>query len=159
MGVGVDISIIHACILKLKSNIHQSNIITLHYTGNSLAWKGINIIININIITTKNYNNNKSLSHATLTHAAHYVTLQNTELAIYQETIQLPQIKIKFFEECTYNTNKYWPYLNDFLLDQEFFNLGSVAPGAQLRTFQKSGWHQKTWLPQLTKKMLGFQTS
>ena len=125
MGVGVDISIIHACILKLKSNI-----ITLHYTGNSLAWKGINIIItNINIIT-KNYNNNKSLSHATLTHAAHYVTLQNTELAIYQETIQLPQIKIKFFEECTYNTNKYWPYLNDFLLDQEFFNLGSVAPGA-----------------------------
>ena len=79
-----------------------------------------------------------SLNHATsnilkscnLKHAVHYVTLQNTELAIYQETIQLPQIKIKFFEECTYNTNKHWPYLNDFLLDQEFFNLGSVAPGA-----------------------------
>ena len=131
--VGVDISIIHACILKFKSNIPQSNIITLHYTGNSLAWKGINTII------TKNYNNNKSLNHAILTHAAHYVTLQNTELAIYQETIQLPQIKIKFFEECTYNTNKYWPCLNDFL--QEFFNSGPVAPGAQLRTFQKSAWH------------------
>ena len=39
--------------------------------------------------------------------AVHYGTLQNTELAIYQEAIELPQIKIKFFEECTYNTNNY----------------------------------------------------
>ena len=28
-------------------------------------------------------------------------TLQNTDLAIYQETIQLAQIKIKFFQERT----------------------------------------------------------
>ena len=62
--------------------------------------------------------------------AVHYVTLQNTELAIYQEAIELPQIKIKFFEECTYNTHKYWPYLDDFLLGQEIINLGPVAPGA-----------------------------
>ena len=36
----------------------------------------------------------------------HHVTLQNTELTIYQETIQLAQINIKFFQECTYNTDK-----------------------------------------------------
>ena len=30
--------------------------------------------------------------------AVHYVILQNTELAIYQEAIELPKIKIKFFE-------------------------------------------------------------
>ena len=92
------------------------------------------------------YNNNKSLNHATLKHAVHYVTLQNTELAIYQETIQLPQIKTKFFEECTYNTNKYWPYLHGFLLCQEIINLEPAAPGAYLGT-QKRAWHQKPCLP------------
>ena len=35
-----------------------------------------------------------------------------------------------YFEECTYNTNKYWPYLNDFLLGQEIINLGPVSPVA-----------------------------
>ena len=92
------------------------------------------------------YNNNKSLNHATLKHAVHYVTLQNTELAIYQETIQLPQIKTKFFEECTYNTNNYWPYLHGFLLGQEIINLEPVAPGTYLGT-QKRAWHQKPCLP------------
>ena len=97
----------------------------------SLAWKGINTITtNINIKTTNKYNNDKSLNHETLKHAVHYVTLQNTELTIYLETIPLPQIKINFFEECTYNANKYWPYLNGFLLGQEIINLGPVAPGA-----------------------------
>ena len=33
--------------------------------------------------------NNKSLNHASLNHTVHYATLQNTELTIYQETIQL----------------------------------------------------------------------
>ena len=73
---------------------------------------------------------NKSLNHATLNHAVHYTTLQNTELTICQETIQLAQIKIKFFQEFTYNTEKYWPHLNNFLLGQEIINLGPVAPGA-----------------------------
>ena len=118
-GVGVEISIIHACILKFKCNIHYSNIITLHYTGNKCLQSGL-----------EGNKYNKSLSHATPKHAVHYVTLQNTELAIYKETIQLPHIKIKFFEKCTYNTNKYWSYLNDFLLGQEIINLGPVAPEA-----------------------------
>ena len=48
-----------------------------------------------------------NFKHATLNHAVHYATLQNIELTIYQETIQLAQIKIKFFQECTYNTDKY----------------------------------------------------
>ena len=51
-------------------------------------------------------------------------------LAIYQETLQLAQIKIKFFQECTYVTDKYWPHLNDFLLGQEIINLGPVSPEA-----------------------------
>ena len=48
--------------------------------------------------TLEQYYNNKSLNHATLSHVVHYATLQNTELTIYQETIQLAQIKIKFFQ-------------------------------------------------------------
>ena len=60
----------------------------------------------------------------------HYVTLQNTELTIYQETIQLAQINIKFFQVCTYNTDKYWSHLIDFMLDQQIINLGPVAPTA-----------------------------
>ena len=111
-GVGVDISIIHACISEFKSNIHQSIIITLHYTGSKF------------------------------------------QQAIYQENIQPPQIKIKFFEEFTYNTNKYWPYLNGFLLGHKIINLGPVAPGAQLGTYQKRPWHQKSlysWQMQLNK--------
>ena len=143
-GVGVDISTIHACILKFKSNIHQSNI------RNKFLQSGLE---------GNKYDNNKSLNHASLKHADHYVTLQNTELTIYQENIQLAQIKIKFFKECIYNTTKYWPYLNDFLLHQEIINLGQVTPVAQLGTFQKRAWHQKSCLPQLTKKMLVFQTS
>ena len=119
-GVGVDISIIHACILTVKSNT-QSNIITLHYTGNKFLQSSLE---------RNKYSNNKSLNHATLNHAAHYVTLQNTELTIYQETIHLAQINIKFFQECTYNTDKYWLHLIDFLLDQEIINLGPLAPGA-----------------------------
>ena len=144
MGRGFT-SIIHACILKFKSNI-----ITLHYTGNKFLQPGLE---------GNKYNNNKSLNHAILKHAVHYVTLQNTELAISQENIQLAQIKIKFFEECTYNTKKYWPYLNDLLLGQEIINLGPAAPVVYLRTFQKRAWHQKSCLPSLTKKVLGFQTS
>ena len=76
------------------------------------------------------YNNNKSLNHATLNHEVHYATLQNIELTFYQETIQLAQIRIKFFQECTYNTDKYWPHLNDFLMGQEIIDLGPVALGA-----------------------------
>ena len=87
----------------------------MHYTGNKFLQSGLE----------ENKYNNKSFNHV-----VQYVTLQNTELAIYQETIQLAQIKIKFFQECTYNTDKYWPYLNDFLLGQEIINLGPVAPGA-----------------------------
>ena len=41
MVVVGDISIIHACILKFKSNIHQRNIITLHYTGNKFLQPGL----------------------------------------------------------------------------------------------------------------------
>ena len=130
MGRGFT-SIIHACILKFKSNI-----ITLHYTGNKFLQPGLE---------GNKYNNNKSLNHAILKHAVHYVTLQNTELAISQGNIQLAQIKIKFFEECTYNTNKYWSYLDDFLLGQEIINLRPVAPMAP--TFQKRAWHQKSCLP------------
>ena len=116
----------------------------MHYTGNKFLQSGLE----------ENNYSNKSFNHA-----VQYVTLQNTELAIYQETIQLAQIKIKFFEECTYNTKKYWPYLNDFLLGQEIINLGPAAPVVYLRTFQKRAWHQKSCLPSLTKKVLGFQTS
>ena len=90
----------------------------MHYTGNKFLQSGLE------------GNNNKSLNHATLKHADHYVTLKNTELAIYQENIQLAQIKIKFFKECIYNTTKYWPHLNDFLLHQEIINLGPVTPVA-----------------------------
>ena len=86
--VGVDISTIHDCMLKFKSNRHQSNIITLHYTGNKFLQSGLE----------ENKYNNKSFNHATLNHAVQYVSLQNTELVIYQETIQLAQIKIKFFQ-------------------------------------------------------------
>ena len=39
--VGVDISTIHDCMLKFQSNIHQSNIITLHYTGNKFLQSGL----------------------------------------------------------------------------------------------------------------------
>ena len=74
--------------------------------------------------------NDKSLNRATLNHAVHYATLQNTELTIYQKTIQLAQTKIKFLRECTYNTDKYLPHLNDFLVGQEVINLGPVAPRA-----------------------------
>ena len=63
-------------------------IITLHYTGNKFLQSGLE----------ENKYNNKSFNHATLNHAVQYVSLQNTELAIYQETIQLAQIKIKFFQ-------------------------------------------------------------
>ena len=49
-------------------------------------------------ILEENKYNNKSLNHVSLNHAVHYATLQNTELTIYQETIQLAQIKIKFFQ-------------------------------------------------------------
>ena len=87
-GVEVDISIIHACILKFKRNIHESNIIILHYTGNKFLQSGLKgnkynkynkITTDINIITTDKYNNNNSINHATLQHAVHYVTLQNTD--------------------------------------------------------------------------------
>ena len=86
--VGVDISTIHDCMLKFQSNIHQSNIITLHYTGNKFLQSGLE---------WNKYNNNKSLNYATLKQAVHHVTFQNTVLAIYQETTQLAQVKIKFF--------------------------------------------------------------
>ena len=135
--VGVDISVIHACILKFKSNIHQSNIITLHYTGNKFLEPGLE---------GSKYND-KSLNRATLNHAVHYATLQNTELTIYQKTIQLAQTKIKFLRECTYNTDKYLPHLNDFLVGQEVIDLGPVAPRAQSGTFQKRAWDQKCCLP------------
>ena len=61
----------------------------MHYTGNKFLQSGME---------ENKYNNNKSLNHATLKHVVHYVILQKTELAIYQETIQLAQIKSKFFE-------------------------------------------------------------
>ena len=141
----VGISIIHACILKVKSNTHQSNIIKLHYTGNKFLQSGLE---------GNKYNNKKSLNHATLNHVVHYVTLQNTEQTIYQETFQLAQINIKFFQECTYNTDKYWPHLIDFLQGQEIINLGPVAPGAQLGIQRVQ--HQKSCLSQLRKQMLHF---
>ena len=72
MVVVVDISIIHACILKFKSNIHYRNI-TLHYTGNKFLQPGLE---------GNKYNNNRSLNHVTVNHAVHYATLQNTELTI-----------------------------------------------------------------------------
>ena len=128
-GVGYEISIIYICILKFKSNIRQSNINTLHYAGNKFLQSGLE---------GNKYNYNKSLNHATLKHAVHYVTLQNTELAIYQETIQLPQLKIKFYEECNYNTNKYLPDLKNFLLGQEIINLGPVAPGGIVMNSEES---------------------
>ena len=56
----------------------------------------------------------------------HY-TGSKFQQAIYQETIQQPQIKIKFFEECTHNNNKCWPYFNGFLLGQKIISLGPVA--------------------------------
>ena len=61
-----DISIIHACILKSKSNIHLRKIITLHYTGNQLLQPGLE---------GNKYSNNKSLNHATINHAVHYAIL------------------------------------------------------------------------------------
>ena len=149
--VGVDIYITYNLILNVKSRIHQRNIITLHYKGRKFLQSGLE---------GNKYNNIFKLSnHATLNHAVHHAIPQNTELTIYQETIQLAQIKIKFFQKRTYNIDKYQPYLNDFLLDQEIINLGPVAPRVQLGTFQKRTWHQKSCLPQLKKKMLGFQTS
>ena len=54
----------------------------------------------INIITTTQ----KSFNHATFYHVARHTTLHNSELTIYQENIQLAQIK--FFQECTYDNNK-----------------------------------------------------
>ena len=41
MVVVGDISIIHACILKFKSNINWRNIITLHYTGKKIPQSGL----------------------------------------------------------------------------------------------------------------------
>ena len=92
----------------------------MQYAGNNFLQSGLQGNI---------YNNNKSLNYATLNHAVSCANLQNIELNIYQKTIQLVQIKIKLFEECPYNTDKYWPHLNDFPQDQEINNLGSVAPG------------------------------
>ena len=43
--VGVDITVINACILKVKSNTQQSNIITLHYPGNKYLQSGLEIDI------------------------------------------------------------------------------------------------------------------
>ena len=153
-GVGVEISIIYTCILKFKSNIHQSNINTFHYAANKFLQSGLE---------GNKYNYNKSLNHATLKHAVHYVTLQNTELAIYQDNIQLPQIKIKFYEECTYNTNKYLPYLKYVLLGQEIINLGPVAPGGIVRNSEES-MASKILLTIVDKENVGilaygFQTS
>ena len=42
-------------------------------------------------ILEENKYNNKALNHVSLNHAVHYATLQNTDLTIYQETIQLAQ--------------------------------------------------------------------
>ena len=103
----------------------------MHYTGKNFLQSGLE---------GNKYDNNKPFNHAIRNHAFYYVTLQNTELAIYHEAIQIAQIKIKLFQECTYVTDKYWPHLNDFLLGQKIINLGPVALGAQLR-----------------KKMLGFR--
>ena len=85
MVVVGDISIIHACILKFKSNIHYRNI-TLHYTGNKFLQPGLE---------GNKYNNNKSLNHVTVNHAVHYATLQNTELTIVdKENVEiLDQLK------------------------------------------------------------------
>ena len=74
MVVVGDISIIPARISKLKSNIHQRNIITLNYTANKLLQSGLE---------RNKYNNNKSLNLATVNYTVHYATLQNTELTIY----------------------------------------------------------------------------
>ena len=57
-----------------------------------------------------------------------HATLLDTERTIYQETIQL--VQIKFFQERTYNTGRYWPHFKDFLYGQKIINLGPVAPGA-----------------------------
>ena len=92
----------------------------MHYAGKKFLHSGLE----------GNKYNNKSFNHATLNHAVYYVSLQNTELAVYHEIIQLAQIKMKFFQECTYITDKYRLYLNDFLLGQKINNLGPVAPGA-----------------------------
>ena len=88
----------------------------MNYTGNKF----------LQFCLEGNKYNKKSLNHATLNHAVHYATHQNTELTICQEAIQLAQIKIKFFQKCTYITDKYWSHLNDFLLGQKIIDLGPV---------------------------------
>ena len=77
----------------------------------NLACKGINI-------TTTTW---QSLNHATHNQAVHHATLKSTEVTIYQETIQLAQIK--FFRQRTYNIDKYCIYFNDFLWEQKIINL------------------------------------
>ena len=79
------VSLLPRFVLLLHCNIQA----TKYY---SLVCKGINTI------TTK-----KSLNHVALNHIIWHATLQNIELTIYQETIQLAQIKL--FPECTYNTD------------------------------------------------------
>ena len=102
-GDGGDISIIHVCIIKLKSNIHKRNIITLHHTGNKFLQSG-----------------NKSLNHATVNHTVHYATLQDEVTTHYlsgnYSTIpDQDQILSRM-------------YL--FLLGLEIINLGPVALAA-----------------------------
>ena len=146
LGEEVNISIIHVCILKFKSNIT-----TLRYAGNKFLHSGLE---------WNKYDINKFLNHATLNDAVHYATLENTDLTIDQETIQPAQTKISSFKNVVIVlTSTGLMHLNDFLLDHEIVNLGPVAPGASLRTFQESTWHQRSWSPQLVKKILGVQTS
>ena len=56
--VGTDISIIYACIVKFKSNTHSR-------AGNKFLQSDLE---------GNKYNNNRSLNHAILKHAVHYVT-------------------------------------------------------------------------------------
>ena len=58
--------------------MHMPQFFTLHYTGNKFLQFGL-----------EGNKYNKSLNHA---------THQNTELTIHQETIQLAQMKINFFQ-------------------------------------------------------------
>ena len=71
--------------------------------------------------------------HATVHHAVHYATLQNTELTIYhlsgKYSTYPDQDEILFKNVLIILASIYWPHLNEFLLGQETINLTPVALG------------------------------
>ena len=124
--------------------MHQSNIITLQFTGNKFLQSGLQ---------RNKYNDNKSLNHAALNQAVHYATLQNNEVTIYQETIQLAQIKIKFFQDFTYNTDKCYPHLNDFCRARKSFRTSSFR--GIVKNFSEEGMASEILLTIVDKENVG----